>query len=184
MKNPGRENPGRELDRTRLTLQKIDLQPTSACAGMHILPPSLRWPTRKARLGRRSMKGPPSTGVNGMNRACKATLPVSFCYLKEWSQWPGLNRRPTVYETVALPLSYIGVRCRAQWAAPGSCTPQPPEGHVTAPASPGYQAPPSSRRLHQDPVIDDGNRKPDSPALVKFKKGKRRGPAADCGRDG
>jgi hypothetical protein len=25
-----------------------------------------------------------------------------------WSQWPGLNRRPTVYETVALPLSYIG----------------------------------------------------------------------------
>src|ERR1043166_1686232 len=29
---------------------------------------------------------------------------------KEWSQWPGLNRRPTVYETVALPLSYIGVQ--------------------------------------------------------------------------
>src|SRR5437588_10447428 len=28
---------------------------------------------------------------------------------KEWSQWPGLNRRPTVYETVALPLSYIGL---------------------------------------------------------------------------
>ena len=26
-----------------------------------------------------------------------------------WSQWSGLNRRPTVYETVALPLSYIGV---------------------------------------------------------------------------
>src|SRR5438067_1647404 len=26
-----------------------------------------------------------------------------------WSQWPGLNRRPTVYETVALPLSYIGL---------------------------------------------------------------------------
>ena len=28
-----------------------------------------------------------------------------------WSQWPGLNRRPTVYETVALPLSYIGLNC-------------------------------------------------------------------------
>ena len=27
---------------------------------------------------------------------------------EDWSQWPGLNRRPTVYETVALPLSYIG----------------------------------------------------------------------------
>ena len=27
-----------------------------------------------------------------------------------WSQWPGLNRRPTVYETVALPLSYIGAQ--------------------------------------------------------------------------
>ena len=27
---------------------------------------------------------------------------------EEWSQWSGLNRRPTVYETVALPLSYIG----------------------------------------------------------------------------
>src|SRR5262249_12106323 len=24
------------------------------------------------------------------------------------SRWPGLNRRPTVYETVALPLSYTG----------------------------------------------------------------------------
>jgi hypothetical protein len=30
----------------------------------------------------------------------------------EWSQWPGLNRRPTVYETVALPLSYIGFHTR------------------------------------------------------------------------
>ena len=28
----------------------------------------------------------------------------------KWSQWSGLNRRPTVYETVALPLSYIGIR--------------------------------------------------------------------------
>ena len=28
----------------------------------------------------------------------------------KWSQWPGLNRRPTVYETVALPLSYIGLK--------------------------------------------------------------------------
>jgi hypothetical protein len=28
---------------------------------------------------------------------------------KSWSQWSGLNRRPTVYETVALPLSYTGV---------------------------------------------------------------------------
>ena len=26
----------------------------------------------------------------------------------EWSRWSGLNRRPTVYETVALPLSYTG----------------------------------------------------------------------------
>ena len=30
-----------------------------------------------------------------------------WCSIR-WSQWPGLNRRPTVYETVALPLSYIG----------------------------------------------------------------------------
>ena len=29
-----------------------------------------------------------------------------------WSRWSGLNRRPTVYETVALPLSYTGeARC-------------------------------------------------------------------------
>ena len=35
-----------------------------------------------------------------------------------WSQWPGLNRRPTVYETVALPLSYIGltVSPASHWA--------------------------------------------------------------------
>lgn len=30
---------------------------------------------------------------------------------EKWSQWSGLNRRPTVYETVALPLSYTGL-CR------------------------------------------------------------------------
>lgn len=28
-----------------------------------------------------------------------------------WSRWSGLNRRPTVYETVALPLSYTGLTC-------------------------------------------------------------------------
>lgn len=27
---------------------------------------------------------------------------------RKWSRWPGLNRRPTLYESVALPLSYIG----------------------------------------------------------------------------
>src|SRR5437868_6243046 len=36
---------------------------------------------------------------------------VSFWCGVTWSQWPGLNRRPTVYETVALPLSYIGLSC-------------------------------------------------------------------------
>ena len=29
---------------------------------------------------------------------------------KKWSQWSGLNRRPAVYETAALPLSYTGLR--------------------------------------------------------------------------
>ena len=45
-----------------------------------------------------------------------------------WSQWPGLNRRPTVYETVALPLSYIGAPFQAETARqtlaqhiPGGC---------------------------------------------------------------
>jgi hypothetical protein len=28
--------------------------------------------------------------------------------MDNWSRWSGLNRRPTVYETVALPLSYTG----------------------------------------------------------------------------
>ena len=28
---------------------------------------------------------------------------------EKWSQWWGLNPRPTVYETVALPLSYTGL---------------------------------------------------------------------------
>ncbi len=28
---------------------------------------------------------------------------------KSWSRWSGLNRRPAVYETAALPLSYTGV---------------------------------------------------------------------------
>jgi hypothetical protein len=36
------------------------------------------------------------------------TLDGNPAMVEGWSQWPGLNRRPTVYETVALPLSYIG----------------------------------------------------------------------------
>src|SRR5262245_42199490 len=48
-----------------------------------------------------------ATGNDGRRRTAQ------FCWgipvPKSWSQWPGLNRRPTVYETVALPLSYIGV---------------------------------------------------------------------------
>src|SRR6185369_15265426 len=31
-------------------------------------------------------------------------------YFTEWSQQSGSNRRPTVYKTVALPLSYAGAR--------------------------------------------------------------------------
>ena len=38
-----------------------------------------------------------------------ATAPSLSALPGAWSQWPGLNRRPTVYETVALPLSYIGL---------------------------------------------------------------------------
>ena len=34
-------------------------------------------------------------------------LLIGFVF--KWSQWRGLNARPTVYETVALPLSYIGL---------------------------------------------------------------------------
>lgn len=29
-------------------------------------------------------------------------------YAKCMSRWPGLNRQPMVYDTIALPLSYIG----------------------------------------------------------------------------
>jgi hypothetical protein len=38
---------------------------------------------------------------------------------KLWSQWSGLNRRPTVYETVALPLSYIGTQQAREYSAFG-----------------------------------------------------------------
>src|SRR5215510_12774960 len=31
-------------------------------------------------------------------------------FVANWSQWWGLNPRPTVYETVALPLSYTGAQ--------------------------------------------------------------------------
>src|SRR5712672_2318234 len=36
----------------------------------------------------------------------------------KWSHWSGLNRRPTVYETVALPLSYIGTLVRQRELLP------------------------------------------------------------------
>ena len=37
------------------------------------------------------------------------TTPISRYEQQDWwSRWSGLNRRPTVYETVALPLSYTG----------------------------------------------------------------------------
>src|SRR5437667_12551606 len=63
-------------------------------------------------------------------KALKLLLKVPFSRLlspcsdssKDWSQWPGLNRRPTVYETVALPLSYIGIQQEAiQWVTPQAC---------------------------------------------------------------
>ena len=31
-------------------------------------------------------------------------------HLMIWSRWSDLNRRPTLYERVALPLSYIGLK--------------------------------------------------------------------------
>ena len=37
-----------------------------------------------------------------------AGVPLMVQNHKYWSQWSGLNRRPTVYKTVALPLSYTG----------------------------------------------------------------------------
>ena len=38
---------------------------------------------------------------------------------KRWSQWSGLNRRPAVYETAALPLSYTGLwhSAKRRWPA-------------------------------------------------------------------
>ena len=41
---------------------------------------------------------------------------LGYCFEAIWSQWPGLNRRPTVYETVALPLSYIGFRFKNSYS--------------------------------------------------------------------
>ena len=38
-----------------------------------------------------------------------ALFRCKFLVIK-WSQQPGSNRRPTVYKTVALPLSYAGTR--------------------------------------------------------------------------
>jgi hypothetical protein len=46
--------------------------------------------------------------------------------IPRWSQWPGLNRRPTVYETVALPLSYIGMSALKVREAIGQGFPQQP----------------------------------------------------------
>src|SRR6185437_16750673 len=63
------------------------------------------------RSGRRAMPNG-ARAANTLKLSLKVDKP---CFLspcktvaKKWSQWPGLNRRPTVYETVALPLSYIG----------------------------------------------------------------------------
>ncbi len=42
---------------------------------------------------------------------------VENVFLKGWSRRVGLNHRPTVYETVALPLSYAGL-CSRLWGMP------------------------------------------------------------------
>ncbi len=52
---------------------------------------------------------------------------------KEWSQWSGLNRRPTVYETVALPLSYIGVQRLTKVVASLTCIPAQEATQATSP---------------------------------------------------
>lgn len=48
----------------------------------------------------------PAPSEMPMGLACQAAARVFAS--EGWSQWSGLNRRPTVYETVALPLSYTG----------------------------------------------------------------------------
>src|SRR5438552_6658823 len=64
----------------------------------------------------------------GMRSQPRLNLNFGATYLSdpllEWSQWSGLNRRPTVYETVALPLSYIGLhplqtQRQLFWPCPG-----------------------------------------------------------------
>ena len=48
------------------------------------------------------------TGIGSCRESCRDSSN------RKWSQWSGLNRRPTVYETVALPLSYIGFKSQGE----------------------------------------------------------------------
>ena len=49
--------------------------------------------------------------------------------ITNWSRWSGLNRRPTVYETVALPLSYTGFGDLFQAPRKGTTTQKTPSRH-------------------------------------------------------
>ena len=67
---------------------------------------------RRAMHGHRDLPG----GLLRNRKFEESSARMFLCksLILNWSQWSGLNRRPTVYETVALPLSYTGtllLRC-------------------------------------------------------------------------
>lgn len=46
----------------------------------------------------------------GSGYSSDTLTPGFLCYYHKWSRWSDSNRRPAVYETAALPLSYTGTR--------------------------------------------------------------------------
>ena len=76
------------------------------------------WPSLKAIINPHFMKSPPDadawsntwdvSAVGGYDYTVASVGKDGTAGTRAWSRRPGLNRRPTDYESVALPLSYVG----------------------------------------------------------------------------
>ena len=94
-----------------------------------------------------SRDGNNPTVKKGQNAIATLLATLSGEMSFNWSQWSGLNRRPTVYETVALPLSYIGAAAGPEFIGPGKysskeiCFGKHRENGMGEAAAPGTVAP-------------------------------------------
>src|SRR3989339_72293 len=63
-------------------------------------------------------------------RLCEAVMGLLYLFLQNWSRWSELNRQPTVYDTVALPIE-LHRPDNLSWSEIGELNPRLKLGKLT-----------------------------------------------------